>query len=133
MYPFQDVASLIPLNSKFLWMDLGLPERTILLGVAIPVLAVIVGLTTYVQTKLTMPATPSAGSNDQAAATSKMMGLYMPVMLFMFSLNYASGLAVYFITSNLLAIVQYSMMGKVNWRNLLPGGDKQPAVVKKTK
>ena len=133
MYPFQDVASLIPLNSKFLWMDLGLPERTILLGVAIPVLAVIVGLTTYVQTKLTMPATPSAGSNDQAAATSKMMGLYMPVMLFMFSLNYASGLAVYFITSNLLAIVQYSMMGKVNWRNLLPGGDKQPVVVKKSK
>lgn len=62
-----------------------------------------------------------------------MMSLYMPVMLFMFSINYASGLAVYFITSNLLAIVQYSMMGKVNWRNLLPGGDKQPVVVKKTK
>jgi YidC/Oxa1 family membrane protein insertase len=123
LYSFQDAASLIPLNSKFLWMDLGLPERTILLGFSIPLLALIVGLTTYVQTKLTMP--PAADPNDQAAQTSKMMAIYMPIMLFFFSLNYASGLAVYFITSNLLAIAQYAMMGKVNWRNLLPGGQKK--------
>ena len=122
-YAIQNVAALLPLNSKFLWMDLGLPERTLLFGLSIPVLALIVGLTTYVQTKLTMP--PAADPNDQAAQTSKMMGIYMPVMLFFFSLNYASGLAVYFITSNLLAIAQYAMMGKVNWRNLLPGGQKK--------
>ncbi|HXD11206.1 MAG TPA: YidC/Oxa1 family membrane protein insertase [Anaerolineales bacterium] len=124
-YSFQNVASLLPLNSKFLWMDLGLPERTLLLGFSIPILALIVGLTTYVQTKLTMPPAADPGANDQAAATSKMMGIYMPVMLFFFSLNYASGLAVYFITSNLLAIAQYAMMGRVNWRNLLPGGQKK--------
>jgi len=124
-YEIQNVASLLPLNSKFLWMDLGLPERTLLFGLSIPVLALIVGLTTYVQTKLTMPPAADPNANDQAAATSKMMGIYMPVMLFFFSLNYASGLAVYFITSNLLAIVQYSMMGRVNWRNLLPGGQKK--------
>ena len=123
MYDFQNVATLLPLNSKFLWMDLGLPERTLLLGVSIPVLALIVGLTTFVQTKLTMPA--AANPNDQAAQTSKMMAIYMPVMLFFFSLNYASGLAVYFITSNILAIVQYAMLGKVDWRNLLPGGQKK--------
>ncbi len=123
-YQFQNVAALLPLKSNFLWMaDLGLPERTLLLGFSIPILAIIVGLTTYVQTKLTMP--PAADPNDQAAQTSKMMGIYMPVMLFFFSLNYASGLAVYFITSNLLAIAQYSMMGRVNWRNLLPGGQSQ--------
>jgi YidC/Oxa1 family membrane protein insertase len=124
-YDFQNVASLLPLRSSFLWMaDLGLPERTTLLGFSVPILALIVGVTTYIQTKLTMPAT-AADPNDQAAATSKMMGIYMPVMLFFFSLNYAAGLAVYFITSNLLAIVQYAMMGRVNWRNLLPGGQKQ--------
>lgn len=124
VYEFQNVASLLPLKSNFLWMsDLGLPERTLLFGASIPILAIIVGLTTYVQTKLTMPV--SADPNDQAAQTSKMMGLYMPVMLFFFSLNYASGLAVYFITSNLLAIVQYAMMGRVNWRNLLPGAQPQ--------
>jgi len=123
LYAIQNVANLVPLNSKFLWMDLGLPERTLLFGLSIPILALIVALTTFLQTKLTMP--PSANPNDQAAATGKMMGIYMPIMLFMFSLNYASGLAVYFITSNILAIVQYAMMGKVNWRNLLPGGQKK--------
>lgn len=135
IYPLQDVVSLVPLNSKFLWMDLGLPERTPILGlgIAIPVLALIVALTTYVQTKLTMPTAPANNPNDQAAATSKMMSLYMPVMLFMFSLNYASGLAVYFITSNILAIAQYAMLGKVNWRNLLPGGDKKAPAAKKSK
>jgi len=123
VYSFQDVAALVPLNSKFLWMDLGLPERTLLFGLSIPVLALIVALTTYVQTKLTMP--PSTNPNDQAAATGKMMGIYMPIMLFFFSLNYASGLAVYFIISNVLSIIQYALRGKVSWRNLLPGGQKK--------
>ncbi len=123
---FQDVTSLVPLNSKFLGMDLGLPEATILpvLGWSIPVLAIIVGLTTYVQTKLTTP--PAAGgANDQAAATNQMMSIYMPIMLFLFARNYAAGLSVYFVTSNILSIVQYAMMGRVNWRNLLPGGQQQ--------
>jgi YidC/Oxa1 family membrane protein insertase len=123
VYPFQDVAALVPLNSKFLWMDLGLPERTLLFGLSIPVLALIVALTTYVQTKLTMP--PSANPNDQAAMTGKMMSIYMPIMLYFFSVNYAAGLSVYFVISNVLSIIQYAMMGKVNWRNLLPGGQKK--------
>ena len=123
VFSFQDVAALVPLNSKFLWMDLGLPERTLLFGLSIPVLALIVALTTYVQTKLTMP--PSANPNDQAAMTGKMMSIYMPIMLYFFSVNYAAGLSVYFVISNVLSIIQYAMMGKVNWRNLLPGGQKK--------
>jgi YidC/Oxa1 family membrane protein insertase len=121
-FGLQDVVSLIPLNSKFLGVDLGLPERTLLFGLSIPLLALTVALTTYIQTKLTMP--PSGGPNDQAASTSRMMSLYMPVMLFMFSVNYASGLSIYFVASNVLSIVQYALMGRVNWRNLLPGGKK---------
>jgi YidC/Oxa1 family membrane protein insertase len=123
VYPIQDVATLVPLNSKFLWMDLGLPERTLLFGLSIPVLALIVALTTYIQTKLTMP--PSANPNDQAAMTGRMMSIYMPIMLYFFSVNYASGLSVYFVISNILSIIQYALMGKVNWRNLLPGGQKK--------
>ena len=122
LYPFQNAAELVPLNSQFLWMDLGLPERTMILGFGIPVLALIVALTTYVQTKLTMP--PSADPNDQSAATARIMSIQMPILLFFFSVNYASGLAVYFVASNILSIIQYAMMGKVNWRNLLPGGGK---------
>lgn len=122
LYSFQDVAALVPLNNTFLGIDLGFPERSIIFGLSIPILALTVALTTYIQTKLTMP--PSGGSNDQAAATSRMMSIYMPVMLFFFSLNYASGLSIYFVASNILSIVQYALMGKVNWRNLLPGGQK---------
>jgi YidC/Oxa1 family membrane protein insertase len=122
LYSFQNVAALVPLNSKFLGVDLGLPERTLLFGLSVPLLALTVALTTYVQTKLTMP--PSGGQNDQAASTSRMMSLYMPVMLYMFSVNYASGLSIYFVASNILSIIQYSLQGRVNWRNLLPGGQK---------
>jgi len=125
VYAFQNVAALVPLNSKFLGMDLGLPQRTLLFGLSIPLLALIVGLTTYVQTKLTMPPAATTDPNDQAAATNKMMGYYMPVMLYFISVNYAAGLSVYFVISNVLSIVQYSMMGRVSWRNLLPGGQKK--------
>jgi YidC/Oxa1 family membrane protein insertase len=123
VYPFLDVASLIPLNSRFLWMDLGQPESIPIFGFNFPTLAVIVAITTYIQSKLTMPASTNPG--DQSAAMSKTMSIYMPLLLGYFALTFASGLSVYFITSNLLGILQYAMQGKANWRNLLPGGDKQ--------
>src|SRR5215213_7780020 len=133
-FSFLDVSSLIPLNSKFLWMDLGRPEGIPLpfdvsfLPYGFPLLALIVALTTYVQSKLTMPA--STNPNDQTAAMTGMMSIYMPLLLGYFALTFPSGLAVYFITSNTLGIVQYAMQGKANWRNLLPGGNKQPALKK---
>lgn len=129
LYPFQSIESIIPLNSKFLWMDLGRPESVAVFGYALPTLALIVALTTYMQAKLTMPA--STNPNDQSAAMSGMMSIYMPLLLGYFALTFASGLSVYFITSNLLGIAQYAMQGKANWRNLLPGGSKKPVPSKK--
>ena len=129
IYPFQNAEGIIPLNSKFLWMNLGSPESVQILGYAIPTLAVVVALTTYVQSKLTMPATSNPG--DQGAQMSNMMSIYMPLMLGWFALNFASGIAIYFITSNLLGIIQYAATGRANWRNLLPGGDKKTTSVKK--
>ncbi|HVN16202.1 MAG TPA: YidC/Oxa1 family membrane protein insertase [Anaerolineales bacterium] len=126
IYPFLSVESIIPLNSKFLWMDLGRPESVLMFGFAVPTLAVIVAATTYVQSKLTMPTSSNPG--DQAAAMSGMMSIYMPLLLGYFALTFASGLSVYFVTSNVLGIVQYATMGKANWRNLLPGGNKQQNV-----
>jgi len=114
-----NVSDLIPLNSKFLWMDLGRPESVAILGFALPTLAVIVAITTYIQAKLTMPASTTPG--DQSAAMSGMMSIYMPLLLGYFALTFASGLSVYFITSNILGIVQYAMQGKANWHNLIPG------------
>jgi YidC/Oxa1 family membrane protein insertase len=123
VYPFQNVQNLIPLNSHFLWMDLSRPESIAVFGFALPTLAVIVALTTYVQSKLTMPA--STNPNDQSAAMGGMMSIYMPLMLGWFALNFASGISVYFIVSNLLGILQYAATGRANWNNLLPGGNKQ--------
>jgi YidC/Oxa1 family membrane protein insertase len=113
-----NVSELIPLNSKFLWMDLGRPEAVLIFGVGIPTLAVVVAITTYIQAKLTMPTSATPG--DQSAAMSNMMSIYMPLLLGYFALTFASGLSIYFITSNVLGIVQYAMQGKANWRNLLP-------------
>jgi YidC/Oxa1 family membrane protein insertase len=115
-----DAASLIPLNSKFLWMNLGQPESVAVFGFALPTLAIIVALTTYVQSKLTLP--PSASPNDQGAAIGQSMAYTMPLMLGWFALTFPSGLAVYFITSNILGIIQYAAQGKANWSNLLPKG-----------
>ena len=129
IYPFQNVEGIIPLNSKFLWMDLGRPESIQILGFALPTLAIIVALTTYVQSKLTMPA--STNPNDQSAQMTKMMSIYMPLMLGWFALNFASGIAVYFIISNVLGVVQYAATGRANWSNLLPGGGKKISSAKK--
>ena len=122
VYPFQNVEAIIPLNSKFLWMDLGRPESIQILGFALPTLAIIVALTTYVQSKLTMPT--STNPNDQSAQMSGMMSIYMPLLLGWFALNFASGISVYFITSNVLGIVQYAATGRANWSSLIPGGNK---------
>jgi YidC/Oxa1 family membrane protein insertase len=129
IYPTLTAAALIPLNSRFLWMDLGRPEGIPLpfdvsfLPNGFPTLALIVAVTTYIQSKLTMPASSNPG--DQAAAMSSTMSIYMPLLLGYFALTFASGLSVYFITSNLLGIFQYAVTGRANWRNLLPGGKKQ--------
>jgi YidC/Oxa1 family membrane protein insertase len=114
-----NVSDLIPLNSKFLWMDLGRPEAVLVFGFALPTLALIVAITTYVQAKLTMPTAATPG--DQSAAMSNMMSIYMPLLLGYFAITFASGLSVYFITSNILGIIQYAMQGKANWSSLIPG------------
>jgi YidC/Oxa1 family membrane protein insertase len=119
VYSFFPIGNLVPLNSQFLWMNLGQPERINLFGFAFPLLAVIVALTTYVQSKVTMPASTNPG--DQGAMMNKMMALYMPLLLGYFALTFASGLSIYFITGNLIGIAQYALLGKVNWRAIIPG------------
>lgn len=107
---------LIPLNSKFLWMNIGQPERLTLPflsgvpllevfaepGNGLPVLAILVALTTWLQTKITTPTT----TDSQGAAMTQMMGIYMPLLLGYFAFNFASGLALYFVASNILGIIQ---------------------------
>ncbi len=131
VYSFFHVGDLLPLNSRFLWMNLGQPERLYLFGIGIPSLAIIVAITTYIQSKVTTPT--STGANDQGAMMGKMMTLYMPFLLGYFALTFASGLSVYFIIGNLIGIAQYAMLGKVNWRALIPGRKPAPVLAARKK
>ncbi|TFH38160.1 MAG: membrane protein insertase YidC [Anaerolineales bacterium] len=130
-------ANLIPLNTQFLWMaNLGQPERLPLvflqgtslafLQYQIPVLTILVVISTYLQTKLTTP----AGADQQGAQMSQMMSLYMPLLLGYFAYTLASGLALYFVTSNLLGIVQGLVMRRARQTNANPVGGL-PSVKKK--
>lgn len=113
--------SLIPLNSQFLWMDLGQPERwypSFLPNVGIPILTILVVVTTWLQTKLTTPPT----AEGQGAQMNQMMAIYMPLLLGYFSYTFAAGLALYFVVSNVLTIAQYAALGKVDLRKLLVKG-----------
>lgn len=127
VYPWMnDAAKLLPLENQFLWMDLGQPERINLFGLSIPLLAILVVATTYLQSKLIQP---SSGGNDQAAMMSKSMSIYMPLLMGYMSYSLASGLALYFLVSNIFGIVQYTILGRSNWSNILPflkkGEDKE--------
>lgn len=124
-----NVEALIPLNNYFLGMNLGVPERLIQLPFwpfGISLLAVLVVITTYLQSKLMSPA--SASPNDQSAQMTGMMNLYMPVFMGFISWTLASGLSLYFVIANLFGILQYAVLGKANWRNLIPGRAPEKAV-----
>lgn len=123
----KDPLSLIPLNSQFLWMDIGRPERIFIPGVSfgIPLLAIIVALTSFIQTKLISSPTSDAQANQMTG----MMNIYMPLLMGWFAYSLASGLALYFLASNLFSIVQYAALGRFDIKNLLP--KKKIEVVKK--
>jgi len=134
IYPgFLSVSALIPLNSHFLWMDLGRPERLNIpfIPFGIPVLGVIVVVTTYMQSKIMTP--PPADPSDQSSQMSRMMSFYMPFLMGYLALTLASGLSLYFVISNLIGILQYAIMGKADWKSLLPGKKPKPIPAKKSK
>jgi YidC/Oxa1 family membrane protein insertase len=112
----QDPISLIPLNNHFLWMNLGQPERVFIPGISfgIPLLAIFVVITSFLQTKLM--STPSADAQSQQM--TGMMNLYMPILMGWFAYSFASGLALYFVASNVITIIQYAVLGKLNFSNL---------------
>ncbi|MCJ7716645.1 MAG: YidC/Oxa1 family membrane protein insertase, partial [Anaerolineales bacterium] len=115
-----DGANLIPINSQFWWMELSEPERLPILGYAVPVLAILVVITSYVQTKMVTPPTQGAGDGGQGAQMTKMMSLYMPFFMGYLALTFASGLGLYFVATNLATIAQYVLTGQADFKNILP-------------
>ena len=105
------VIGLIPLQSTFLGMDLGQPPNLVQWwSYALPLL---VGLTSWLQQKLVTPASPSSsgdGQPSQAELMNKQMRIMMPLMFMFLTLQYATGLSIYFIISNLIRIIQYYLV-----------------------
>lgn len=122
-WPFVNLSNLVMINNQFLWMDLSQPERLSIFGLdlfglgGIPVLAIIVAVTSFMQSKLM---TPAQQPGEQGAQMTQMMNLYMPLFMGYLAFSFASGLALYFIVSNVVTIAQYAAMGRLNWKNLLP-------------
>lgn len=102
-----NAQSLIPLNSRFLWLDLAAPDPYYIL----PALVVI---STFLQNKLMTP--PSADPNQ--ASMSRSMQLTMPLFIGYISLNFPAGLSIYWVASNLAGFAQYAAMGRASMKNL---------------
>ena len=110
-----NAASLIPLNSSFLWIaDLSQPERLFLPFLpefGIPILAIVVFISQFFMNKLITP--QNANPDDPSASMTKSMGLMMPLFIAYLAYAYSAGLALYFVTSNLATILQYVLSGKI--------------------
>jgi YidC/Oxa1 family membrane protein insertase len=92
---FQAIVNIVPLQSKFLWLNLAQPDPTPF------VLPVLVGGTMWLQQK--MMTQPSADS--QQASMNQSMQIMMPLMFGYFTTQFASGLALYFLISNVVGII----------------------------
>ena len=95
------VFSAVPLGSSFLWLDLAVPDRFL-------VLPLLVGGTMWVQQKMVTPATV----DPRQQAQSQMMLWMMPLMFAFLTLQFPSGLALYWVVSNVISVViQYKVSG----------------------
>ncbi|HEX75003.1 MAG TPA: membrane protein insertase YidC [Dehalococcoidia bacterium] len=132
LYSWSVVSQAVPLNEHFLWFQLSQPDRYLLL-------AILVGGTMWVQQKMvTAPAT-----DPRQQSMTSMTTLMMPLMFGMFTLSFPSGLALYWVVSNIIGIgIQYFATG--GWGYLttpsalkpeparkIPPAEQQSKVIKK--
>ncbi len=101
LYSWDIVGQAIPLNEEFLGLKLSQPDPTL-------ILAILVGLSMWVQQKMvTAPST-----DPKQAQMASMTTMMMPMMFAFFTLSFPSGLALYWVVSNIIGIViQYFVGG----------------------
>ncbi len=112
LYSWPQVYPMLPLDSNFIWLNLA--EGNF-------ILAILVGGSMWVQQKMVTPIT----TDPRQQAQSRMMLWMMPLMFGFFCLTFPSGLALYWMVSNVITIViQYYMTG---WGALVPAAARVPA------
>jgi YidC/Oxa1 family membrane protein insertase len=113
LYNWPIVYYTLPLENHFLWLNLASGDMF---------LALLVGGTMWVQQKMVM--TPAADPSQQSQ--SNMMLWIMPIMFAYLTLSFPSGLALFWVTSNIFRIgVQYYIGG---WGGLVRREPKKDAV-----
>jgi len=112
LYSWPIVYSTLPLENHFLWLNLATGDVF---------LALLVGGTMWVQQKMVM--TPAADPGKQSQST--MMLWMMPIMFAWLTMTFPSGLAIFWVTSNIFRIgMQYFIGG---WGGLFKTESKKPA------
>lgn len=93
-----DYAAHPEIVTSFLWLkDISLSDPTYIL----PILS---ALTTFIQTKQTMP--------DTGNAQNKIMMYFMPLFIGYISLTFPAGLVLYWVVMNIMQIAQQALMNK---------------------
>ncbi len=112
LYPWSYLRTAVPFNERFLWLNLSKPDSTF-------VMAVVVGLSAFVQQRMTMPMRTTADAQQQQVNNTMLW--MMPMMFAFFTLQFPSGLALYWVATNVIGIaLQYFYQGpsEFSWRRI---------------
>ena len=96
LYSWSFIQHGLPLQEHFIGMDLRANGGS---GIGI-VMVVLVGLTTWAQTKTTV----TVAADDKARAQQQMMAYMMPLMFAFFALSFPIGVAVYWVVNSIVGI-----------------------------
>lgn len=111
LYSWPVLYEALPLNNQFLWMNMASPDIF---------LALLVGGSMWVTQKMTTP----VSADPKQKAQGRTMLVMMPVMFTFLSMSFPSGLALYWVSSNVITVaIQYFVTG---WGGLLPAKAGKP-------
>jgi len=115
------VFPMVPLNSQFLWLNLGSPDKFL-------IMPILVAGTMWIQQKMAT----TQNNDPQQAAQGQMMLVMMPLLFGFVTLSYPSGLALYWVVSNIIGIImQYFVTGwgglDTLWFTKKPGNTGKPS------
>lgn len=122
LYPFIPHFTHNP-DLNFNWFTFLNPAWHVSLIHPQPVLAILAGLATFVQLRMSQPkaAANAPAATDPSAQSMKMMQYFMPVMIAIFGWSVAAGLALYWTVSSIFqAVQQYFVTGWGSLGTLLP-------------
>ncbi len=122
------LSDAVPLDKLWLGIDLTQPPTFVAATQPLVlILPVLVMATTWLQSKLTIPPPPPSedGKPNAAANMTRSMTTIMPLMFGFFALSFSVGLSIYFLVSNTVGIIQYTFMGRADWRRLFGLPEKE--------